>query len=187
MNPWPRGRVLNDKERTVTSKQLQGTNWVEGLKSRILTFYINRWPQGNSGSEGWRGVLSNSQRRGTPRHAHVTSSGRIPHMQASAPCRFHLTGISYLGFRMSDVYILVFDCYVCPWNLFRVVWVLSSLRSIYRNIPMTQPRTMSKPTSSFDTLLADAFPENGERETCTVGLRLPVARRLLFDCFKPDD
>lgn len=52
---------------------------------------------------------------------------------------------------------------------------------------MTQPRTMSKPTSSVDTSLADAFPENGEGEACAVGLRLPVAQRLLFDCIKPDD
>lgn len=52
---------------------------------------------------------------------------------------------------------------------------------------MTQPRTMSKSTSSFDIFLADAFPENGEGEACAVGLRLPVAQRLLFDCFKPDD
>ena len=46
---------------------------------------------------------------------------------------------------------------------------------------------MSKPTSPFDIFLADAFSENEEGEACAVGLRLPVAQRLLFDCFKPDD
>ena len=52
---------------------------------------------------------------------------------------------------------------------------------------MTHPKTMSKPKSSFHTFLADAFPENKEEEACAVGLRLPVAQRLLFDCFRPDD
>ena len=91
--------------------------------------------------------------------------------------------------RLQDVGHLYFnfDCYVGPRNLFRVVWVLSSLWSIYRNIPMTQPRTMSKPTSSFNTFLADPLPENGEGEACAVGLRLPVAQRMLFDCFRPDN
>ena len=46
---------------------------------------------------------------------------------------------------------------------------------------------MSRPTSSFETFLADAFPKKGEGEACAIGLRLSVAQRLLFDCFKLDN
>ena len=46
---------------------------------------------------------------------------------------------------------------------------------------------MSKPAISFEVFLADAFPENGEVKACAVGLRLPVAQRLLFDCLTPGD
>ena len=46
---------------------------------------------------------------------------------------------------------------------------------------------MSKPTSSFETFFADAFPENGEGKADAVGLRPPVAQRLTFDCLTPCD
>ncbi len=46
---------------------------------------------------------------------------------------------------------------------------------------------MSKPTSFFETFFVDAFPKKGEGEACVVGLRLSIAQRLLFDCFKLDD
>ena len=59
--------------------------------------------------------------------------------------------------------------------------------SIYKNNPTTHPRIKSKPASSFETFHADAFPENGEGTACAVGLRLPVAQRLLFDCLAPRD
>lgn len=108
-------------------------------------------------------------------HAHATNK------------HLHLALLSCLGswIRQSSLY-LSFDC-AAPRNFPRGVCVLSSLWSTYKNIPRTQPRTMSKLTSSFHTFLADAFPENGKGEACAVGLRLPVAQRLSFDCFKPDD
>ncbi len=52
---------------------------------------------------------------------------------------------------------------------------------------MTQLRTMSKSTSFFYTFLVDAFLENEEGMTCVIDLRLSIAQRLLFDCFKFDD
>ena len=104
-------------------------------------------------------------------------------------CVLQISLDRYLIFRLQNVerLYLSFDCYVCSWNLFRVVWVLSSLKSIYRNISMTQFRTMSKSTSFFDTFLVDVFLENEKEETYAVDLKLSIAQRLLFDYFKFDN
>ena len=43
-----------------------------------------------------------------------------------------------------------------------------------------QQRVSSKPMLSLEKFLAGAFPENCEEGACTVGVRTPVALRLLF-------